>query len=126
MMVLMNHDVAVQALEVSLSAESSTPNLGQGDREAYLREQRLALRACLIQPVMVTASAGPWAQQHCGLSADPYRMIAVAYANTNVGQCLLYNPETGLFSLAYGHPESTEGLSLVGHSSTDALGEWLG
>ena len=105
---------------------SSTPNLGQGDRETYLQEQRLALRACVIEPVIVTARAGTWAQQYCGMSADPYRMIAVAYFNSKVGQCLLYNPDTGLFSLAYGHLDSPDGLDLIGHSSSDALGEWLG
>ncbi|RYG93788.1 MAG: hypothetical protein EON58_17625 [Alphaproteobacteria bacterium] len=122
----MSSNVAIQALEASLSLESSTPNLGQGDRETYLQEQRLALRACVIEPVAVTARAGTWAQQHCGMSANPYRMIAVAYFKSQVGQCLLYNPDTGLFSLAYGHLDSPDGVDLIGHSSTDALGEWLG
>lgn len=120
-----NNDV-IQALNASLAAESSTPNLGQTDRETYLKEQRLALRACVIEPVVVTANAGTWAQQYCGLSAESYRMMAVAYLNTKVGQCLLYNPDTGLFSLAYGHLNDPEGLDLIGHSSTDALAEWLG
>ena len=122
----MSDNDAIQALKASLAAETSTPNLGQTDRETYLREQRLALQACVIEPVIVTAHAGTWAQQYCGLSADPYRMTAVAYLNTKVGQCLLYNPGTGLFSLAYGHLNSPDGLDLIGHSSTDALGEWLG
>jgi hypothetical protein len=82
----MSSNVAIQALETSLSMESSTPNLGPGDRETYLQEQRSALRACVIEPVTVTARAGSWAQQYCGMSANPYRMIAVAYFNSKVGQ----------------------------------------
>jgi len=123
----MSKDDAIRALHESLAADSSTPTLRRSDdRDAYLRDKRAELLACVIEPVTVVARAGEWAQKHCGLSAEPYLMVAVAYAHSKVGSCLLYNPENGLFSLAYGHPEAAEGLDLVGYSSADALAEWLG
>ena len=123
----MSNEEAIQALHDSLAADSSTPSTGPSDdRDTYLREKRAELLACVIEPVTVVARAGDWAQKHCGLGAEPYLMVAVAYADSKVGSCLLYNPENGLFSLAYGHPDATEGLDLVGYSSADALAEWLG
>ena len=122
----MSNDDAIRALHASLAADSSTPSMGRSDRAAYLREKRAELLACVVEPVAVTAHAGEWAQQYCGLSADPYPMVAVAYADGKVGHCLLYNPQTGLFSLAYGHLDGAAALDLVGYSSADALAEWLG
>ena len=117
---------AVEALESSLAQDSATPDFGASDRIAYLNEQRAKLRALVIEPVPVVAHAGPWAQEHCGLSAEPYHMLAVAYSPEGSGQCLLYNPVTRLFSLAYGHVTDQDGVDLVGYSSDDALAEWLG
>jgi hypothetical protein len=53
-------------------------------------------------------------------------MVAVVYNPDGYGQCLLFNPTTGLFSLAYGHPADADGVDLVGYASDDALAEWLG
>ena len=117
---------AIQALELSLSQDSSTPTLGGPDRETYLNEQRNSLRSCIIEPIPVVARAGDWAQKFCGLTSEPYNMIAVAFWDGPVGNCLLFNPITGMFSLAYGHINDAAGLDLVGHSSTDALAQWLG
>ncbi|MCV2219153.1 hypothetical protein [Thauera sp. Sel9] len=122
----MSSNVAIQALEASLAGDSATPNMGASDRETYLQEQRTHLRKYIIEPVPVVAYANSWAQQYCGLGSGPYSMIAVAYCNDKVGQCLLYNPETGLFSLAYGHIDDPNGVGLVGYASNDALAEWLG
>lgn len=123
---LMGKIDAIQALELSLSQDSATPTLGGPDRQTYLSEQRARLRSCIIEPTPVVARAGEWAQKYCGLTAEPYNMIAVAFSPGTVGCCLLYNPATGMFSLAYGHIHDVAGLDLVGYSSTDALAEWLG
>ena len=122
----MTNDDAVQALKASLATDSDTPNTGRSDRATYLREERSALLTYAIKPVFVVAHAGDWAQRHCGLSAEPYHMVAVAYCSDGVGRCLLHNPKTGMFSLAYGHLDDPEGLDLVGYSSIDALAQWLG
>jgi hypothetical protein len=117
---------AIPALEASLAKDSATPSMGAQDREVYLQEQRADLRTCIMEPVLVVARASAWAQQYCGLNAEPYSMFAVAYYKGQVGQCLLYNPENGLFSLAYGHIDDPAGVELVGYASKDALAEWLG
>jgi hypothetical protein len=122
----MNAYSAIQALEDSLTGNSGTPTLGGPDRATYLAERRAELRACVIQPTPVLAFAGEWAQKYCGLSSEPYSMLAVAYSPNKVGQCLLYNPETQLFSLAYGHIDDPKGLDLIGYASNDALAMWLG
>lgn len=122
----MSRDAAILALEMSLKGDSSTPNLGSGDRVSYLQEQRALLRACFVEPIAVKARASAWAQKYCGLRIEPYQMVLVAYHSDGAGHCLLYNPETSLFSLAYGHPDNSKGLELIGYSSPDALAEWLG
>jgi hypothetical protein len=119
-------DLAIDALNASLARDSATPCTWRPDRDAYLEEMRAELRALIIEPVPVDAYAGEWAQKYCGLAAGPHKRLAVAHSWQGVGQCLLYESETGLFSLAYGHPGDPKGLDLVGYSSDDALAEWLG
>jgi hypothetical protein len=120
----MERSAAVEALEASLAGCSATPDYGAADREAYLAAERLKLRACLVTPREVFAEAGESAQATYGWSPGPLRLVLVAYDPGGVGNCLLYDQLSGKFAHAYGRPESGP-LALAGHSSTDALFEWL-
>jgi hypothetical protein len=120
----MDASVAVAALEASLASDSATPDHGAVDRNAYLAAQQADLRKHLVAPREVLAQAGEWAQNTYGWSSEPRPMVLLAYDPEGVGNSLLYDLASGKFAHAYGHPESGS-LDLAGHSSTDALFEWL-
>jgi hypothetical protein len=114
---------ALLALEASLAAGSSTPCTWRADRDTYIQEQSQALRQAIIEPHPVRAIASAWAQQHCGATAQVVELVAVARAGEN---WLLFNQQTGEFSLACATGSNTQPLSLLGFASKDALAEWLG
>lgn len=112
---------AAKALLKSLSQDSSTPDFGAENREDFLKAARDELRAVMIEPVPVTAFTTEWVRTYAELSEGSYEMLAVAGAGDF---WLLYDPDTGLFSLANGSLEGK--LVLVGFHSEDALAEWRG
>ena len=120
----MDASVAVEALEASLAGDSATPDHGAVDGNAYLAAQQADLRKHLVAPREVLARAGEWAQNTYGWSSESRPMVLLAYDPEGVGNSLLYDLVSGKFAHAYGHPESGS-LDLAGHSSTDALFEWL-
>ncbi|MFT4255593.1 MAG: hypothetical protein QM599_01295 [Pseudoxanthomonas sp.] len=50
-------------------------------------------------------------------------MYAIAHLD---GQWLFYSTSLSQFFLGYGKLGDAEGFSMLGHSSSDALAEWLG
>ena len=100
---------------------SSTPCTWRNDRDAYIAEQQAGLRASQIDPIAVTAAAGPIAQQHFGYDGIARQYFALA---RNGETWLLYSQGTGEFAKAFG--VSPDKLALLGPSSPDALAEWLG
>jgi hypothetical protein len=118
-----NRVEAAQVLGESLARPSATPCTWREDRDSYIREEQEKLRACLVEPKEVEAVASAWAQQYCAQSGAVRRLTVVARSEE---KWLLYEPGTGLFSLAHGAENSAQPLSLLGFSSTDALAEWLG
>jgi len=121
----MGLEPALEALEASLAGDSATPDYGAPDREEYLAVQRERLRSRLVTPSVVIAQAGEYAQRLYGWGSAPYPMALLAYDAEGVGNCLLFDEASGKFAHAYGHPAAGEPLDLAGHSSSDALFEWL-
>lgn len=119
---IMDRAEALQIIEGALSRSSVTPS-GQVNREAYLQEQTVALRACLIDPVQVSAVASDWAQKYCGWDRQTRTMYALAHRGNH---WLLFNPESRKFCLADGTDPVSGTLLLTGFSSEDVLAEWLG
>lgn len=117
----LNTQRAVEAFEASLAAGSSTPDYGAEDREAFLNGQRDVLRGLAIQPAVVIARPSGWAKAHGEFREASYEMIAVA--GTGV-RWLLFDPTSGMFSLAEGSLDGE--LELIGFRSKDALAEWNG
>ena len=112
---------ARKALSVSLSRDSSTPDYGAPDREAFLSVKRRELEARAIEPVPVTAVTSQWAREHGEFPGESYEMVAVASEGNT---WLLYDLEEEAFSLA--NLDDSGRLVLVGHRSRDALAEWCG
>jgi hypothetical protein len=119
----MNRIEALAAVEASFAMPSATPCTWREDRDAYIAEEKAKLLACLIEPVEVQAVATDWAQQYCGQTNETKSMIAVARRENS---WLLFEPNKGVFALAFGTSTQLEPLSLLGFASTDALAEWLG
>ena len=119
----MNRLDALAAIEASLARPCATPCTWREDRDTYIEEEKAKLRACLIEPVAVQAIASAWAQQHCGQTGDTKSMYAIAHRES---AWLLYEPDTGMFALAFDLNAQPGSLSLLGFSSSDALAEWLG
>jgi hypothetical protein len=120
---LMDRARANALLRQSFAGPCATPSGWREDREAYLAEQRAALEASQIEPVLVRAVACDWAQRFVEGSDSAVRSF---YGIARVEDTwLLYSEETGLFAKAWG-PEPSEPLSLLGFASADALAEWLG
>ena len=119
----MKSDEALRLLDESLSRPSSTPTLGGEDRDQYLYRQREALRSCVIEPVLIKATASTWAKEQCGLPDVEFEMLALVHQERN---WLLLNPDTKEFFLAYGNHPDNDRIELLGFSSDDALAEWLG
>lgn len=71
---------APRILEESFARPSSTPTLKGNDRDAYLAEEKDRVRACLIDPVEVSATASDfeWAKDAFGRNGEMHRMIAIA------------------------------------------------
>ena len=118
----MNSSSVFAALEASLARQSATPCTWREDRDVYIDEQKQALRASLIEPVAVTATASDWAQKHAACDNEERSYVAVARSGDT---WLLYAPHSGEFAKAFG-PGGKAPLSLLGFASTDALAEWLG
>ena len=121
----MGLELALKALEASLAGDSATPDHGAPDREMYLACQRGILRTRLVAPSDVFAQADERAQREYGWGSAPYPMTLLAYDAEGVGNCLLFDQASGKFAHAYGHPKTGKPLDLAGHSSNDALFEWL-
>ena len=119
----MDRSAATQIIEESFARTCATPSMGAPDREAYLAEQRDALRQCLIEPFSVLVRADDWAQKVCGREPGPHAMYALAHRD---GQWLFYSTKLREFFLGYGKIGDSEGFTMLGHSSDDALAEWLG
>jgi hypothetical protein len=114
---------AIRALKDALARPSRTPCTWRNDRDAYVSEQTAALLGRVIEPIQVQAVANEWAQKYVSETSGAVRsFIAVARHDD---KWLLFDPNTGTFSLAYGATESMP-LGLLGFSSTDAIAEWLG
>ena len=119
----MTRTEAQERIEESFARESATPSIGAKDRDAYVEEQKAKLRACLIDPVPVTAIASDWAQRYGGQTSEVRKMVALAHSD---GKWLLYDEATGDFATANGAAVLGGPLSLLGFQSKDALAEWLG
>ena len=116
----MDRASAISAIDHSLSQGSGTPIPSGVSPEAYLTEQAAALLAAVIEPVAVTISSEMFNHgTRAALSAAP--VFAIAHRDSN---WLLFSPELGVFSLAFG--PSHDDLGILGFSSNDALAEWLG
>lgn len=115
---------ALEALEASLRRPSATPTLEPTDSETYQEKKRAELRRHIITPRLVRAASSKWAKQYAGGTDAVRTMIAIAQRDGK--QCLLYDPESKEFSLAMGDIAQDVPLELLGFSSDDALGEWLG
>jgi hypothetical protein len=114
---------AIQALKDSLARPSGTPCTWREDRDVYIAEQTAALLERVIEPVTVRAVANDWAQKYVPDTDGAVRsFLAVA---RHEEKWLLFDPNSGTFSLAHGSAESMP-LGLLGFASPDALAEWLG
>ena len=119
----MSNVSAIQALKDSLALPSGTPCTWREDRDVYIAEQTAALLERVIEPVAVQAVASAWAQKYVSDTDVAARsFIAVA---RHEDKWLLFDTESGMFSLAHGTEESMP-LGLLGFASPDALAEWLG
>lgn len=116
---------ALKILEESFARPSSTPTLRGNDRDAYLDEEKGRLRACLIEPVEVTATASgfEWAKEAFGRNGEVHRMIAIARSDQ---WWLLYDPASSLFADAFESKSFSDHLCLRDFPSDDALAQWLG
>lgn len=119
----MDRAQALKLVEDSFARGSKTPCTWEKDREAYIAKEQDKLRARLIDPFSVFVRADDWAQKCCGREPGPYAMYAIAHQD---GQWLFYSRSLNEFFLGYGKLGDPEGFSMLGHSSDDALVEWLG
>lgn len=114
---------ALKLVEESFARGSHTPCSWAPDPDAYIAEEQSKLLSRLIDPFPVLVRADEWAQKHCRRTPGPHAMYAIAHLD---GQWLFYSTSLSEFFLGYGMLGDTEGFSMLGHSSGDALAEWLG
>lgn len=116
----MNRELAVSALKESFTRGSSTPSTWVADRDAYISAKCSELLAAVIEPTLASISAETY---NYGVKQElvAAHVYAIARSGTN---WLLYAPEAGRFSLAFG--DRPDNLTILGFSSSDALAEWLG
>jgi hypothetical protein len=116
----MNRVQAIAAVQSSLEKGSSMPCTWPDDREAYIASESKKLLECVIDPSPAKIVAESF---NYGLKdkLDHVEVFAVARREDN---WLLYVPESGEFSLAYG--AAPDSLTILGFGSPDALAEWLG
>jgi hypothetical protein len=119
----MTREDAVRLVEQSLSRPSATPNTSELPQDEFLARERDNLRACLIEPIPVSARPGEWAIKHAGFENRPYHLFAVAKFET---RWLLYDPASRVFYKAWSESENGGQLFLLGFFSDDALAEWNG
>ncbi|WP_156042943.1 hypothetical protein [Marinobacterium lacunae] len=117
----MNTNTVLVAFYESLNRDSSAPDNGVEDRQAFLDVARDELRSMVIEPIVVTAFSSEWARNYGEFEKESYEMIAVAAKGNS---WLLYEPTSQMFSLA--RRNSVGKLILIGFRSDDALAEWLG
>lgn len=115
----MNIEDMADLIRASVARGSSTPTLKE-PRDVYLREKLSQLLDCLIEPIEARVVAEMF---DYGVLEEmkEERIMAVARSK----DCwLLYRLDRKEFALAFG--DDALFLTLLGFSSPDALGEWLG
>jgi hypothetical protein len=116
----MKKEEAISAIRESLSRGSSTPCTWREDRDAYIKEKSDELYKDVIEPIPVTVG-GEAFDYGTYSELQGKEIFCIARSGNN---WLLYIPELGHFSLAFG--ENQGSLNILGFSSEDALAEWLG
>ncbi|MFO1474583.1 MAG: hypothetical protein U1F20_08755 [Lysobacterales bacterium] len=119
----MDRAEALKLVEESFARGSNTPCTWAEDRDAYIAAEQDKLRARLIDPFPALIRADEWAQKVCKREPGPHAMWAIAHQD---GQWLFYSTSLRQFFLVYGNLDDPNGLAMLGHSSDDALVEWLG
>ncbi len=117
----MNRIQAIEAIKASVAKGSSTPILGDLDRNTYLTDELSKLLASCIEPLPVTV-VGETYKYGVYEEISKYHIFAVAQRDNY--WWLLFIPEIDKFSLAFG--ASIDLLTILGFASDDALAEWLG
>ena len=116
----MNKYEAIEVIKNSVAKGSCTPNTSELEREEYIAERTEELMDSVIEPLGVVVEKEI---HHHGTLEEMSGKKSLVIARTK-DHWLVYVPETGNFSLAFGGNE--DALTILGFSSDDALAEWLG
>ena len=122
----MNRSVVLAVVEVSLSRPTGTPNTSNLPRDVFIEEEKVKLRASLIDPIRVLAYPSEWAIEQCGLKDEVYDFVAVASEGDGGIYWLLLDPATNNFYKACRSDEGDAKMYLLGYHSDDAPTEWRG
>jgi hypothetical protein len=116
----MNRYEAIEVIRNSVAKGSCTPNTSELKREVYIAKMTEELLDSVIDPLGVVVAMEI---HHHGTLEEMSGKKSFVIARTR-DDWLVYVPETGNFSLAFGRNE--DALTILGFSSDDALAEWLG
>ncbi|WP_198411332.1 hypothetical protein [Marinimicrobium alkaliphilum] len=116
----MNREQAKQKVEASLALGCHTAAPWVEDREAYIAEKAADLIACIIQPVSATVVAASY-PEYSFAEYHESKVWAIAKSGDNWLLTLDGKPD---FALGFGSDPAS--IEMLGFSSADALGEWLG
>lgn len=116
----MNREQAIQKVEASLALGCHTAAPWVEGRESYIAEKAADLISCIIQPISATVVASPY-PEYSFAEHQGSKVWAIARSGHTWLLTLDGKPD---FALGFGQDPSS--IEMLGFSSADALGEWLG